>query len=132
MTSLEQLAEVIREDYQRFPHNQTYDIYADDVYFKDPLTTFRGLDAYKRNIAFIAKWFGDPLLELHSLETKDHQIVTHWTLTWTTPLPWKPRIGIPGWSELTVGDRGLIDSHIDYWDCSKLDVLKQHFWPQAR
>jgi hypothetical protein len=25
------------------------------------------------------------------------------------------------------GDRELIISHIDYWECSKFDVIKQHF-----
>ena len=131
MTTIEQLAHTIRTDYQNFPHNQTYDIYSDDVFFKDPLTEFRGLDAYKRNIAFIEKWFGDPELELHALETQDSTIITRWTLTWTTPLPWKPRVSIPGWSELKVDDGGAISSHIDYWNCSKWDVVKQHVWPQS-
>jgi hypothetical protein len=47
--------------------------------------------------------------------------------SWTTPLPWRPRIAIPGWSELKLNADELIISHIDYWDCSRLDVLKQHF-----
>ena len=127
MVAIEELAEVIREDYRHFPENQSYDVYADDVYFKDPLTEFRGIAAYKRNIAFIRRWFGDPLLELHSLNTDGNKIDTRWTLTWTTPLPWKPRVRIPGRSQLTVSDRGLVQSHIDYWDCSKWDVVKQHF-----
>ena len=33
--------EILLEDYQRFPDNQTFDIYAPDVYFKDPLNEFR-------------------------------------------------------------------------------------------
>ncbi|MCY7277109.1 MAG: DUF2358 domain-containing protein, partial [Phormidesmis sp. CAN_BIN44] len=54
-------------------------------------------------------------------------IRTDWTLSWNTPLPWKPRISISGWSELTINAENLIVSHIDYWSCSRLDVLKQHF-----
>lgn len=34
------LLEQIRQDYQRFPQQQSYHLYADDVYFKDPSTNF--------------------------------------------------------------------------------------------
>ncbi|NET50611.1 MAG: hypothetical protein F6K09_18345, partial [Merismopedia sp. SIO2A8] len=40
---------------------------------------------------------------------------------------WNPRIRISGWSELTLNAEGLISAHIDYWHCSRFDVLKQHF-----
>ena len=42
------LVEILREDYQRFPENQTFEIYADDVYFKDPLNEFNGVKKYRR------------------------------------------------------------------------------------
>ncbi|NET53671.1 MAG: DUF2358 domain-containing protein, partial [Merismopedia sp. SIO2A8] len=45
-----------------------------------------------------------------------------------SPLPWKPRIAIPGWSELKLNAEGLIACHIDHWNISRLDVIKQHFW----
>ncbi|MFN5967056.1 MAG: DUF2358 domain-containing protein, partial [Pseudanabaena sp.] len=61
-------------------------------------------------------------------------ITANWTMSWDAPFPWKPRISVTGWSDLTLGnftdlsgDRELIISHIDYWECSKFDVIKQHF-----
>jgi len=48
-------------------------------------------------------------------------------LSWNSPLPWKPYISVSGWSELRLNADGLIVSHIDYWYCSRLDVIKQHF-----
>jgi hypothetical protein len=30
------LLDQIRADYQQFPHHQSYHLYAEDVYFKDP------------------------------------------------------------------------------------------------
>ena len=42
------VVEILNQDYQRFPENQTYEIYAQDVYFKDPLNEFRGVDRYQR------------------------------------------------------------------------------------
>lgn len=123
------IIEILKEDYQRFPFDQTYSIYAEDVYFEDPLNKFRGLDRYKQTIAFIRTWFVDPKLDLHDIRRQDDVIETRWTLSWNTPLPWKPRIAISGWSELRLNAEGSIVSHIDYWNCSRLDVLKQHLFP---
>jgi hypothetical protein len=121
------LLQILRDDYARFPADQTYSIYAQDVFFKDPLNQFRGIDRYKKMIQFIQTWFIDPTLELHEIEQVANQIRTRWTLSWSVPLPWKPHISIDGWSELQVNQDGLIASHIDYWNCSRFDVLKQLF-----
>ncbi|MEH2041609.1 DUF2358 domain-containing protein [Nostoc sp.] len=119
--------EILKEDYQRFPVNQTYSIYAPEVYFQDPMNKFRGVKRYKAMINFIETWFLNPKMDLHNIQRLGNTIKTEWTLSWNTPLPWKPRISIPGWSELGLNSDGLIISHIDYWNCSRLDVVKQHF-----
>ncbi|MBE8967202.1 DUF2358 domain-containing protein [Nostocales cyanobacterium LEGE 12452] len=122
------LVEILKEDYQRFPVNQTYSIYAPEVYFQDPMNKFRGVKRYKLMINFIETWFLNPKMDLHNIQRLGDTIKTEWTLSWNTPLPWKPRISIPGWSELGLNSDGLIISHIDYWNCSRLDVVKQHFF----
>jgi hypothetical protein len=115
-------------DYARFPLDQTYTIYAQDVYFKDPMVEFRGIERYKQMVGFIQRWFLDCRMDVHGIQQPDqYHIKTEWTLSWNTPLPWKPRISISGWSELTLNSDQLIVSHIDYWHCSKWNVLKQHF-----
>lgn len=121
------IIEVLKEDYQRFPVNQTYSIYAQDVYFQDPMNKFRGIERYKLMIKFIETWFFNLKFDLHDIRRLGDTITTEWTLSWNTPLPWKPRISISGWSELRLNSENLIVSHIDYWNCSRLDVLKQHF-----
>lgn len=121
------ILEILKQDYQHFPVDQTYSIYANNVFFKDPLNEFRGLDRYKQMLGFIQTWFINPQLDLHDISQSGDTIKTRWTLSWTTPLPWKPRISIPGWSELRLNADGLISSHIDYWDIPRLDVLKQLF-----
>ncbi len=123
------IIQILRQDYQRFPVNQTYSIYAQDVYFQDPLNKFRGVERYKQMIKFIETLFIDTKMDLHNIQRLGDTIKTEWTLSWNTPLPWKPRISIPGWSELRLNSVGLIVSHIDYWNCSRLDVLKQHLFP---
>lgn len=125
------ILEILKADYRNFPKNQTYSIYADDVYFKDPVNEFRGSDRYQQMIGFIRTWFQTPQLDLHNIQRNGDTIRTDWTLSWTTPLPWKPRIHVPGWSELQVNEQELIISHIDYWHCSRWDVVKQNFGLKA-
>jgi hypothetical protein len=121
------IIEILQEDYLRFPANQTYSIYAPDVYFQDPLNKFHGVERYQQMIKFIETWFIAAKMDLHEIHLLGDTIKTQWTLSWNTPLPWKPRISISGRSELRLNSRGLIISHIDYWNCSVLDVVKQHF-----
>ncbi|MBW4525502.1 MAG: DUF2358 domain-containing protein [Phormidium tanganyikae FI6-MK23] len=121
------LVEVLREDYARFPVDQTYSIYASDVFFQDPTNRFRGVDRYRAMIKFIRTTFINVRMDLHSIEQVEDEIQTRWTLSWNAPLPWKPRMAISGKSELKVNSEGLISSHLDYWDCSRLDVVKQIF-----
>ncbi|NJM70870.1 MAG: DUF2358 domain-containing protein [Scytonema sp. RU_4_4] len=123
------IVEILKQDYQRFPDNQTYSIYAQDVYFQDPLNKFCGVERYKQMIKLIDTWFLNTKMDLHNMSCTGDTIKTEWTLSWNTPLPWKPRISISGWSELRLNTQGLIVSHIDYWHCSRLDVLKQHLFP---
>jgi Uncharacterized conserved protein (DUF2358) len=129
----------LRQDYANFPDNQSYQIYDENVYFQDPLTRFRGLDRYRKTIGFIKTWFKQPQLELYEIDRVvgtaaplEHRLITtRWSLSWNTPLPWYPRIEITGRSEMLLNDRELIISHIDYWDCTPFDVLKQHFATQS-
>jgi len=119
------VVETLKADYRRFPEQQTYDLYAEDVYFKDPMNEFRGVKQYRKMIGFIARWFKQPQLELKEIKQLDNAVTTRWTLSWTTPLPWQPRVAIPGWTEMQLNEQGKICSHIDHWDISKWAVVKQ-------
>jgi hypothetical protein len=121
------IVEILRQDYQRFPRDQTYSIYAPDVYFQDPLTCFRGVARYQQMIRFIQTWFIDTRMELDEMQQSGNQIHTRWSLRWVAPVPWRPAMAISGRSELQLNAQGLISSHIDYWDCSRLAVLRQLF-----
>lgn len=119
---------ILREDYARFPKNQTYDIYADNIYFKDPLNEFRGVKKYRLMISFLGTFFNKVKMEVYSVEREGELIKTEWTLRMTPPLPWQPRLAIPGRSELKVNQDNLIVSHIDYWHISRWSVLRQNFF----
>ncbi|BAQ63418.1 DUF2358 domain-containing protein [Geminocystis sp. NIES-3709] len=120
------LIEIIREDYRKFPQDQTYNIYAENVYFKDPIYDFYGIKKYQNMISFLRKWFKNLHLELHEITENENQIDTRWTMSWNSPLPWQPFVSVSGRSELKLKDN-LIIGHYDYWDCSVWDLIKQHF-----
>jgi hypothetical protein len=122
------LVSILRQDYERFPQDQTYEIYADDVYFKDPLNEFEGIKKYRAMIGFLGTFFGNVEMDVHDMRQEGEVIKTEWTLNMTSPLPWKPRLSIPGWSELKVNDANLIASHVDYWHISRWEVLRQNFF----
>jgi hypothetical protein len=79
-------------------------------------------------IGFLGNFFSEISLELHQIDHNQDSIKTEWTLKMTSPLPWKPRLIIPGWSELKLNQDGLINSHIDYWHLSPWEVLKQNLF----
>ncbi len=126
-----EIIQTLKQDYQKFPNDQTYSIYAEDVFFQDPLNRFRGLNRYKQMIALIRTLL-KPKMDLHDIRRVEDKIETRWTLRWNAPLPWKPPIAIAGWSELQLNPDGLVVSHVDYWNCSRLDVLKQHLFPTRK
>ncbi|MBE7386081.1 MAG: DUF2358 domain-containing protein [Leptolyngbya sp. SIO1E4] len=128
---IEAVCDRIRQDYANFPNHQSYHLYAEDVFFQDPLNRFQGVDRYQKMIGFIARWFQVPRLDLHALEQQSERAFqTRWTLSWVAPLPWKPPMKISGRTDYGLNEAGQIISHIDYWDCSRLAVLGQVFgWP---
>ena len=122
------IVQILKQDYQDFPVNQTYSIYAENVYFRDPLNEFRGVERFKQMLGFIDTWFRDIKMDLHHIRRSGNTIAMEWTLNMTSPRPWKPRLAIPGRTEFKLNDEELIISHIDYWHTSRLDVLKQNLF----
>ena len=121
------IVETIKQDYQNFPNEQTYSIYAEDVYFEDPLNKFQGVARYQKMIGFLGRFFQNIDLELHNIDQEKNIIKTEWSLKMTSPLPWKPRLVIPGWSELEINQDNLIISHRDFWNIEPIKVLLQNF-----
>ncbi len=128
----EQIIEQLKQDYARFPEDQTYGLYAQEVKFKDPMNKFEGVGLFQKMIGFIGWFFGDVQMDLHSIEESAPSLIElRWTLNMNPPVPWSARLHIPGRTELWLSEAGLIESHVDYWSCSRLDVLKQVFKSQS-
>jgi hypothetical protein len=119
------LLAALRQDYARFPIDQTFSLYAQDVRFKDPMTQFQGRQKYEQMVGLIARWFLDCRMELHDLQQNGNQIRSDWTLRWRSLWPGNPEVAISGWSELEINEQGLIQAHVDYWHCSRWQVFRQ-------
>ncbi len=123
-----QIIEQLKQDYAKFPKDQTYGLYAEDVKFKDPMNQFEGVELFRRMIGFIDWFFGNVQMDLHSIEASAPSLIElRWTLNMNPPVPWSARLHIPGRTELWLSEQGLIESHVDYWSCSRLYVLQQVF-----
>ena len=118
---------ILQQDYAQFPEAQSFGIYAEDVFFQDPLNKFRGVARYKKMIGFLGRWFKDIRLDLHNIERQGNSIRTDWTLAMSPPVPWRSRLSISGYSLLEVNDQDLIISHIDYWNDPVFKVFMQLF-----
>ena len=115
-----------------FETDLTYDIYTKDIYFRDPVNTFKGKFNYRIifwTLRFHGKLFFTSLyFDLHDVkQTADNIIVANWTVRGTLRVPWQAKIFFNGYSTYKLTPEGLIYEHIDTWDRKPSEILKQFF-----
>jgi hypothetical protein len=116
-----------------FQKDLTYDIYAPDITFQDPINQFRGRKAYRLifwALRFHGRLFFTHLVfnvhQLHAINA--YMIIAEWTVEGTLRLPWRPQIYFTGNSTYTI-HQGLIDTHTDAWNSSPKTIFMQFFKP---
>ena len=115
-----------------FETDLSYDIYSKDIYFKDPVNTFKGKFNYRIifwTLRFHGKLFFSSLyFDLHEIEQTDaDEIVARWTVRGTLRVPWNANILFNGYSTYKLSPDGKIYEHIDTWDRSPGEILRQFF-----
>ena len=115
-----------------FETDLSYDIYTKDIYFRDPVNTFKGKFNYRIifwTLRFHGKLFFTSLyFDLHDVkQTADDTILANWTVRGTLRVPWKAYIFFNGYSTYKLTPEGLIYEHIDTWDREPKEILKQFF-----
>jgi ketosteroid isomerase-like protein len=92
-------------------------LYADDVLFRDPMQTSRGLEAFLEVNRRLARMSRALRFDVTDATGDDALFYLHWTLHLT------PRVGptlkVQGVSRLRARD-GRIFEHVDYWDLGEL------------
>ncbi|OMP08537.1 hypothetical protein COLO4_06366 [Corchorus olitorius] len=107
----------LREEFpDLFYRELSFDIYRDDVVFKDPLNTFVGIDNYKSifwalrfhgRIFFKALW-----LEIVGVwQPAENVIMVRWTVHGIPRVPWESRGRFDGTSEYKLDKEGKIFEH---------------------
>lgn len=131
--------EILKQDLPTlFEEDISYDIYARDIYFTDPVNTFEGKFNY-RIIFWTLRFhgglfFSDLHFDLHEVYpsapgSAPESILADWTVRGTLRVPWRAKVFFNGQSTYSLDKRGLIYRHEDTWDRSPKAILKQFFRP---
>ncbi len=115
-----------------FETDLSYDIYTKDIYFRDPVNTFKGKFNYRIifwTLRFHGKLFFTSLyFDLHDIkQTATDTILANWTVRGVLRVPWQAHILFNGYSTYKLTPEGLIYEHIDTWDRPPGEILKQFF-----
>ncbi|KAK4418582.1 hypothetical protein Salat_2271000 [Sesamum alatum] len=107
----------LREEFpELFYRELSFDIYRDDIVFKDPLNTFSGIENYKSifwalrfhgRIFFRALW-----VDIVSVwQPVENMIIVRWTVHGIPRIPWESRSRFDGTSEYKLDKGGKIYEH---------------------
>ncbi|MBD2509549.1 DUF2358 domain-containing protein [Nostoc muscorum FACHB-395] len=134
--SLEQVIKTLKEDLPTlFEKDISYDIYTQDIYFKDPVNTFK----YKFNyriifwtLRFHARLFFTQIyFDVHEVsQSAEDTILAKWTVRGVLRVPWKAGLLFNGYSTYKLNQDNLIYEHIDTWDRKPGEILRQ-FWQRG-
>ncbi|MFN6528909.1 DUF2358 domain-containing protein [Nostoc sp. ChiSLP03a] len=130
---VEKVINTLKEDLPTlFEKDIFYDIYTQDIYFKDPVNTFK----YKFNyriifwtLRFHARLFFTQIyFDVHEVyQSAEDTILAKWTVRGVLRVPWKARLLFNGYSTYKLNQDNLIYEHIDTWDRKPGEILQQ-FW----
>jgi hypothetical protein len=130
---MEQVIRILKQDLPTlFEKDISYDIYTEDIYFKDPVNMFK----YKFNyriifwtLRFHARLFFTKIyFDVHEVyQSAEDTILAKWTVRGVLRVPWKARLFFNGYSTYKLNQNNLIYEHIDTWDRKPGEILRQ-FW----
>ncbi|MEI1378456.1 DUF2358 domain-containing protein [Nostoc sp. UHCC 0926] len=133
---VERVIKTLKQDLPTlFQKNISYDIYTQDIYFKDPVNTFK----YKFNyriifwtLRFHARLFFTQIyFDVHEVyQSGEDTILAKWTVRGVLRVPWKAGLLFNGYSTYKLNQDNLIYEHIDTWDRKPGEILKQ-FWQRG-
>ncbi len=132
-TQVQRVIERLKQDLPTlFEKDISYDIYTQNIYFKDPVNTFKWKFNYRIifwTLRFHAKlFFREIYFDVHQIcQTAKDIITVDWTVRGTLRVPWKARVFFNGNSTYKLTKDGLIYHHLDTWDRKPSEILKQFF-----
>ncbi|MHC0063811.1 DUF2358 domain-containing protein [Nostoc sp. UIC 10890] len=129
--SVEHVIKTLKEDLPTlFEKDISYQIYTQDIYFKDPVNTFK----YKFNyriifwtLRFHARLFFTQIyFDVHEVyQSAEDTILAKWTVRGVLRVPWKAGLLFNGYSTYKFNQDNLIYEHVDTWDRKPGEILRQ-------
>lgn len=132
-SSLEQTIETLEQDLPTlFERDISYEIYTQDISFRDPVNRFKGKFSYRIifwTLRFHARlFFTEIYFDLHEIDrSEEDTILAKWTVRGTLRVPWKAKLYFDGYSTYKLNSEEKIYEHIDTWDRSAGEILRQFF-----
>lgn len=119
-----------------FQKDISYEIYSQDIFFRDPVNQFKGKFNYRIifwTLRFHGRlFFTEIYFDLDNVQqATQNTIRADWTIRGTLRVPWKAKIFFNGYSLYKLNSDALIYEHIDTWDRSPKTILKQFVQPGA-
>lgn len=133
LAQVQQNIEILKKDLPTlFEEDISYDIYTQDIFFKDPVNTFKGKLNYRIifwTLRFHAGlFFREIYFDVHRVEQTAPDVITvDWTVRGTLRVPWKAKVFFNGNSTYKLNGKGLIYNHLDTWDRKPGEIVKQFF-----
>ncbi|MBD2093108.1 DUF2358 domain-containing protein [Microcoleus sp. FACHB-1515] len=120
-----------------FERDISYDIYSQDIFFKDPVNTFKWKFNYRIifwTLRFHARLFFTEIhFDVHEItHPEPDRIFVTWTVRGTLRVPWRSKLLFNGNSNYTLNEKQQIYRHIDSWDRSPQEILRQFFRPASQ
>ncbi|KZV57656.1 hypothetical protein F511_03116 [Dorcoceras hygrometricum] len=107
----------LREEFPELFHKElSFDIYRDDIVFKDPYNTFAGIENYK-SIFWSLRFYGGILfralwVDIVSVwQPSENMIMVRWIVHGIPRIPWESRSRFDGTSEYKMDKNGKIYEH---------------------
>ncbi|XP_073038700.1 uncharacterized protein [Primulina eburnea] len=107
----------LREEFPELFHKElSFDIYRDDIVFKDPYNTFGGIENYK-SIFWSLRFYGGILFKtlwvdiVSVWQPSENMIMVRWIVHGIPRIPWESRSRFDGTSEYKLDKNGKIYEH---------------------
>jgi len=110
-------------------------LYEDDCVFADPFASFRGKERFKNNLSNLGLFITQSQARLLSLTVTQEEpliIKSRVMVKLQLNLPWEPVLAWPWSVEHVFSERGLISEHIEGWEVSAGEGVKQVFRPAPK
>ncbi|CAK9227473.1 unnamed protein product [Sphagnum jensenii] len=128
--------DAIRKDYDRsyfVTGNMAMGIYEPNCEFADPFVSFKGLKRFKQNVSNLGSFMEESSLKVTDWQEFEDRIYARWRFNCVLALPWRPILAATGSTEYYFDTAsGRICKHVENWDISPLDGLRQLVKPNPK